>query len=193
MIRNKARYLGNGPVTVADLGIDETMFSVFQFHEAFDLHNAEMPDLPFYTDPEVHMELARAAHILNMVSKDLRRFCEANPDKSIMPMRGHLMTEELAETLDAMSKGDLLMTMDGFADQRYVQDGSILALGLARGFLPAFREVHRSNMTKLGADGKPVLSDGGRVIKGPHYEKPNLYPALDEAHRGLLTPLNSQS
>lgn len=38
----------------------------------------------------------------------------------------------------------------------------------------AFEEVHRSNMTKLGSDGKPVVRPGGRVVKGPNYEKPNL-------------------
>jgi len=37
-----------------------------------------------------------------------------------------------------------------------------------------FDEVHRSNMTKLGADGKPVVNEAGRVVKGPSYEPPKL-------------------
>ncbi|MDB5177549.1 MAG: hypothetical protein JWN75_1217 [Candidatus Saccharibacteria bacterium] len=38
----------------------------------------------------------------------------------------------------------------------------------------AFREVHRSNMSKLGPDGKPVTDGAGRVVKGPGYSRPDL-------------------
>lgn len=38
----------------------------------------------------------------------------------------------------------------------------------------AFNRVHRSNMSKLGADGKPVYRDDGKVLKGPNYKEPNL-------------------
>lgn len=38
----------------------------------------------------------------------------------------------------------------------------------------AFFEVHNSNMSKLGDDGKPILNDAGRVVKGPNYRKPDL-------------------
>jgi predicted HAD superfamily Cof-like phosphohydrolase len=38
----------------------------------------------------------------------------------------------------------------------------------------AFREVHRSNMSKAGDDGKPVTDGAGRVVKGPNYSPPDL-------------------
>lgn len=44
-----------------------------------------------------------------------------------------------------------------------------------------FQEVHRSNMTKFDADGRPVLNAAGRVVKGPNYEEPRLLEVL-EAH-----------
>jgi predicted HAD superfamily Cof-like phosphohydrolase len=36
-----------------------------------------------------------------------------------------------------------------------------------------FDEIQRSNMSKLGADGKPIYREDGKVLKGPHYFKPN--------------------
>lgn len=35
-------------------------------------------------------------------------------------------------------------------------------------------EVHESNMTKFGADGKPVVNEAGRVVKGPNFREPDL-------------------
>jgi predicted HAD superfamily Cof-like phosphohydrolase len=32
--------------------------------------------------------------------------------------------------------------------------------------------VHKSNMTKLGEDGKPVRNENNKVIKGPNYQTP---------------------
>lgn len=40
--------------------------------------------------------------------------------------------------------------------------------------MDAFKEVHASNMTKLGDDGKPAYREDGKVIKGPNYRKPNM-------------------
>jgi len=38
----------------------------------------------------------------------------------------------------------------------------------------ALYRVHLSNMTKLGADGKPIRREDGKVLKGPNYQPPNL-------------------
>lgn len=46
--------------------------------------------------------------------------------------------------------------------------------------VPVFKEVHRSNMSKLGEDGKPVLREDGKVLKGPHYTQPDIQSILDE-------------
>jgi len=42
-----------------------------------------------------------------------------------------------------------------------------------------FDEIQRSNMSKLGADGKPVYREDGKVLKGPDYFKPNIKKILD--------------
>ena len=38
----------------------------------------------------------------------------------------------------------------------------------------ALDRVHKSNMSKLGEDGKPIYREDGKVLKGPNYEPPNL-------------------
>lgn len=40
-------------------------------------------------------------------------------------------------------------------------------------FSEAFRRVHESNMSKLGADGKPIYRADGKILKGPNYKEPN--------------------
>ena len=38
----------------------------------------------------------------------------------------------------------------------------------------ALDRVHKSNMSKLGKDGKPIYREDGKVLKGPNYKPPNL-------------------
>ena len=45
--------------------------------------------------------------------------------------------------------------------------------------LEAFRRVHASNMSKLDANGKPILREDGKVMKGPNYKKPYLTDLLE--------------
>jgi predicted HAD superfamily Cof-like phosphohydrolase len=44
----------------------------------------------------------------------------------------------------------------------------------------AMRRVHRSNMSKLGEDGKPIYRGDGKVLKGPNYAPPNLKDLTDK-------------
>ena len=38
----------------------------------------------------------------------------------------------------------------------------------------ALYRVHKSNMTKLDDEGKPIFREDGKVLKGPNYTEPNL-------------------
>ena len=38
----------------------------------------------------------------------------------------------------------------------------------------ALDRVHKSNMSKLGDDGKPLYREDGKVLKGPNYKPPTL-------------------
>ena len=43
-----------------------------------------------------------------------------------------------------------------------------------------FEEIQRSNMSKLGNDGKPIYREDGKVLKGPNYLKPDIANILKQ-------------
>lgn len=94
-------------------------------------------------------------------------------------LRFALIVEEFHEYREATEAGDLVSIADALADLAYVVIGSAVAHGLVR-FGDIFAEVHRSNMSKLGADGKPVLRADGKVLKGPNFSPPDLKPLVIE-------------
>lgn len=57
-----------------------------------------------------------------------------------------------------------------------LQMAYIITSTLGYSIYPAFQEVHRSNMSKLGEDGKPVRRPDGKVLKGLNYKEPDLTP-----------------
>ena len=94
-------------------------------------------------------------------------------------LRMRLLREELNELQDALWDSDPVATLDALTDLQYVLDGTYVALGFARFKEAANIEVHFSNMSKLGEDGKPIYDAGGKVIKGPNYTPPNLKKILE--------------
>ena len=98
------------------------------------------------------------------------------PAKDVIKLRIELIREEFQELKDAIKDKDLVEVADALTDILYVTYGAGVAFGIDLDACLA--EVHRSNMTKLGADGKPVHREDGKIIKGPNYEKPNLKPIL---------------
>ena len=45
----------------------------------------------------------------------------------------------------------------------------------------AFKRVHISNMSKLGDDGKPILREDGKIMKGPNYKEPDLTDLMKDS------------
>ncbi len=96
-------------------------------------------------------------------------------DERTNALRINLLAEELDELKEALHNGDALETLDALIDLQYVLDGAFLSLGLHDVKDAAFNEVHRSNMSKLGTNGLPVVRESdGKILKGPDYFKPNL-------------------
>ena len=90
----------------------------------------------------------------------------------INSLRYDLIKEELDELKVAMENNDLLEVADALTDILYVTYGAGHAFGIDLD--KCFDEVHQSNMSKLGSDGKPIYNDIGKVMKGPNYFKPDL-------------------
>lgn len=89
-------------------------------------------------------------------------------------LRYKLMVEENTEYLDAVEAGDLVETADALADQLYILCGTIVAHGMQDIIEKVFAEVHESNMSKLGSDGKPIYREDGKIMKGLDYRKPDI-------------------
>jgi len=125
-------------------------------------------------------------------------------------LRVSLIAEEFAELLDAMlgteagdaqraafetimarwdgdqDSADVVAAADALADLNYVIAGTALEAAIPLDAVA--REVHRSNMSKLGRDGRPILREDGKVLKGPDYFPPDVAGVLaDDVVVGPLT------
>jgi len=91
-------------------------------------------------------------------------------------LRQDLIEEEVAELRQAAETGDLVAVADALADIVYVAYGTAWVYGI--GLDDVLDEVHASNMTKLGADGRPLHRADGKVLKGPGYRPPQIAGVL---------------
>ena len=94
------------------------------------------------------------------------------PNEKTMLLRYDLIKEELDELEQAMKDKNLKEIADALTDILYVTYGAGFAYGI--NLDKCFKEVQRANMSKLGADGKPIYNEKGKVMKGPNYSEPNL-------------------
>jgi predicted HAD superfamily Cof-like phosphohydrolase len=142
------------------------------------------------------------ASIRDQVSEFHRAFGQAIGDKPAVPdektvrLRASLIGEEFCEMLAAMFDIDetvihqrvkdvvelakvrvlLPELADAWGDIDYVVEGSRLAFGVDGA--PIAAEIQRSNLSKLGADGKPVRRADGKVLKGPNFTPPDIAACL---------------
>lgn len=94
-------------------------------------------------------------------------------------LRYNLMKEENEEYLDAVKNNDIVEIADALGDMLYILCGTIIEHGLQYKIEEVFDEIQRSNMSKLGADGKPIYREDGKVMKGPDYFKPDFTKILE--------------
>lgn len=104
----------------------------------------------------------------------------ANLDVNKNLLRYKLMREENEEYLDAANNKDLVEVADALGDMLYILCGTIIEHGMQHKIDEVFNEIQKSNMSKLGADGKPIYREDGKVLKGPNYFKPNIQSILDK-------------
>ncbi len=95
-------------------------------------------------------------------------------------LRYKLMREENEEYLEAANNGDLVEVADALGDMLYILAGTIIEHGMQHKIVEVFDEIQRSNMSKLGEDGKPIYREDGKVLKGPNYFKPNIKEILEK-------------
>ena len=89
-------------------------------------------------------------------------------------LRFDLMKEENEEYLEAANAGDVVEVADALGDMLYILCGTIIEHGMQDKIEEVFEEIQKSNMSKLGANGKPVYRQDGKVLKGPNFLAPNI-------------------
>ncbi len=94
-------------------------------------------------------------------------------------LRFNLMDEENKEYFEAAERNDLVEVADALGDMLYILCGTILEHGMQHKIEEVFEEIQKSNMSKLGANGKPIYREDGKVLKGPDYFKPNIKRILE--------------
>lgn len=98
------------------------------------------------------------------------------PTNDITTLRYELISEELGEFQAAVTDKNLVEVADALTDLLYVVYGAGHAFGIDLD--ACFKEVHRSNMSKLDSNGKPIIRNDGKVMKGSNYIPPNLLNVL---------------
>lgn len=123
--------------------------------------------------------------ILSCLREFYESFNQPVQDTPLLPLperrqlRMKLLEEEYHEYRYAERGNDLVKIADSLADMLYVIGGTALEYGLPLDKI--FLEVHRSNMTKLGADGNPLIREDGKIMKGPNFKKPDVAKIVCEA------------
>lgn len=100
------------------------------------------------------------------------------PNQKLRDLRISLIREEFDELLEAEANDDLVEVADALADMVYVIAGHATNYGIPLDTI--FNEVHASNMSKLGEDGKPIYRSDGKILKGPNFWRPNIAKILKD-------------
>ena len=165
-----------------DLGI----VVVHQFHQVFDcaIGDTDNPAVPDFVD-QVSLGALSSYHVAAAeLGERLKKYAasakeQGDEEGALLLIRLQLIQEELAELAEAFINRDIVGSFDALVDISYVTDGTYISLGLHERKEAGLTEVHSSNMSKLDENGQPIISDAGRVVKGPNYRPPNLAPIVN--------------
>ena len=113
----------------------------------------------------------KVGHFMKTFGQEVKTNSELSSEK-INNLRINLINEELEELKKAIEDKNIIEVADALTDILYFAYGSGHAFGI--NLDKCFDEVQKSNMSKLGDDGKPIYNENGKVMKGPKYFKPDL-------------------
>lgn len=132
-----------------------------------------------FTDPGVNVTKLR----LDLILEEFIELFEATTTKTPNMIATLACLKSAKSGIADMKAEDVSLNhvdiADALTDIEYVTLGAGHAFGV--NLDECFEEVQRSNMSKLGVDGKPIYRSDGKVMKGPNYFKPDLGKVLIEA------------
>lgn len=122
----------------------------------------------------------KVGEFMRCMGQDVKTSPMNTVDKRLINLRMVLIAEEAgelgAEFLDLLESTDNPPKLRNLAkeltDLLYVVYGAGQAFGIDLD--KCFEEVHNSNLSKLGNNGRPVYRDDGKVVKGPNYMAPDM-------------------
>lgn len=94
------------------------------------------------------------------------------PDLDTRKLRKDLLEEEFNEYLEGETNNNYIEVCDALGDMLYIIYGTALSYGMPINEI--FEEIHKSNMSKLDENGKPIYREDGKILKGKNYFKPNI-------------------
>lgn len=146
--------------------------AVRKFHQAFGhpVAQAPVPGTPELRELRV-----------KLIAEELMELAEALGVDLVISQTTDMEVPDRMEVkaYGADSDVDLVETADALGDLDYVVQGANLVFGIPA--KEVFKAIHVSNMSKLGADGKPMRRADGKIMKGPDYAPPELGPIIDRA------------
>ena len=128
----------------------------------------------------INKELESVAKFHSSIGIDSQEFPTVKIPQETLTLRYNLMKEENEEYFEAARNKDMIEVADALGDMLYILCGTILSHGMQNKISEVFDEIQRSNMSKLGADGKPIYRQDGKVLKGPSYFKPDIKSILEK-------------
>ena len=128
----------------------------------------------------INKELESVAKFHSSFGIDSQEFPTVKIPEETLTLRYNLMKEENEEYFKAARNKDMIEVADALGDMLYILCGTILSHGMQNKISEVFDEIQRSNMSKLGADGKPIYRQDGKVLKGPSYFKPDIKSILEK-------------
>lgn len=94
------------------------------------------------------------------------------PNQNVRDLRIKLLQEEFDEYLLAEKDDHFIEVCDALGDMLYIIYGTCVSYGIPINEI--FQEIHNSNMSKLDENGKPIVREDGKILKGPNYFKPDI-------------------
>lgn len=148
---------------------------VREFHESFGMPVNEMG---------TNVSADRVKLRLDLIVEELDELFEATlniPRGTVSDLIWNTLKERGEDEPVSVNNGSVAIfstvgTADALVDLLYVIYGACLEFGINADAV--FDEVHKSNMSKLGADGKPIYREDGKVLKGPNFFEPNIWGVL---------------
>lgn len=120
-------------------------------------------------------QVGRFHRAFGVVEPDIPGFPDLD---EVIKLRLALIREEHQELLEAIQNRNIVEVADAIGDLLVVAIGLARVFGMAGKLDAIMAEIDRSNMSKLGDDGLPVLREDGKITKGPNYSPPDIASIL---------------